>query len=91
MTEHDQDASIGNLTKRYSDAKRQRVALLVELDKHGMAIEEFGKHLRSLKGYSAVGGAPLKVPLKYPATDTIASLLSDYQSIAEEIEKHTNY
>lgn len=31
MTDHDQDAAIGQLTKRYSEAKRTRAAALSEL------------------------------------------------------------
>jgi lipopolysaccharide biosynthesis regulator YciM len=90
MTDHDQDAAIGALSRRHSDAKRRRAALLGELSAVKAALEEV---VRSLEIVTAGAGAltsetaPRMRPT-YPDPARVADLLRDLSASCHELE-HT--
>lgn len=86
MTDHDQHAAIGELTKRYSDAKRKRAALIAELGKVRESLQTFARALQTVTDYSAAD--PDKVPrmaADYPAPAVVAELLSDLTATCHDL------
>lgn len=89
MTDHDQDAAIGNLTKRYSNAKRKRAALISEIGNCKSAIDSFARALQSLTPYGSVTSTTVpKIPENYPDTARLTGLLDDLRATSYELE-HT--
>lgn len=78
MTDHDQDAAIGALTKRYSDAKRKRAALLSEVEKVRQVLDRCARALQSVSAFDPpeADKVPRMFP-DYPDPQVLAGLLTD--------------
>jgi hypothetical protein len=89
MTDHDENAAIGSLTKEYSDAKRQKAALVSEITKARNALDQFSRQLQSVGGYSLTDPIKVpKVPADYPTAEKLAELLTDLRAAMHKID-HT--
>ena len=86
MTDHDADAAIGALTKRYSEAKRQRAAAVATLEQAAKKIEAFHNNIRYVSGYSSLAANVPRLPQDYPETPILRALLEDIRSACEEME-----
>jgi hypothetical protein len=91
MTDHDQDAAIGALTTRYSQAKRRRTALVAELQKVRESLDAAAKGL-----FPATGGNPFtaaQVPRAakpYLNAEAVSTLLDELRTTCQELEQTTS-
>lgn len=89
MTDHDQDAAIGALTKRHSDAKRKRAALVGEIITHRKALETFVRALEAVTPFDPLTSDRVpRMSKDYPDPAVLGALLSDLIAATHEIE-HT--
>jgi hypothetical protein len=91
MTDHDQHAAIGELTQRYSDAKRKRVAVASEIGKCRYALASFASVLQKMEGFETynrvTSDTVARLPNDYPHPDRVTELLNDLRAALAEIER----
>ena len=91
MTDHDQNAAIGDLTKRYSEAKRKKAALLSEISKGRTALATTASILAD-KVENVRSGIPVtsanvpSVP-EYPSPEHMKTLVDDFRDTLREVER----
>ncbi len=96
MTREDEDAAIGRLVGRYSEAKKRRAALMSEASQHGENLRSVGEGLRRLEYYTEYwsgredGHSRNKRHLAvkpYPEHAKIQALLDELKAIAAELRE----
>ena len=98
MTEEDQNAALGRMVSRFSDAKKRRVALMSEAEGIGKRLTGIGRGLESVYAvkaffdgdarrgeYSTKDDLPLVQP--YPVADEINSLLTELRTVSSEVRQ----
>jgi hypothetical protein len=90
MTDHDQDAAIGALSRRHSDAKRKRAALMSEIGAVKAALEEVVRslHVVTTGGFGLTSETAPRMLPTYPDPARVAELLRDLSASCHELE-HT--
>ena len=98
MTEEDQNAALGRLITRFSEAKKRRVALMSEAEGIGKRLTSIGRELETVHSvkaffdgdtrrgeYSTKDDLALVQP--YPAADQINSLLTELRTVSAEVRQ----
>jgi hypothetical protein len=96
MTQGDQDAAIGRMVARYSEAKKRRAALMSEARAVGEKLENAGKTLKELEYVKAFwdGRSDGQVRQKadatvnaYPEAERANDLIEELRLVAAEIRQ----
>lgn len=98
MTEEDQNAALGRMISRFSDAKKRRVALMSEAEGIGKRLTSLGRGLESVytvkeffDGDTRRGEYSTKDDLAqvqpYPTADQINSLLAELRTVSAEVRQ----
>jgi hypothetical protein len=86
MSDHDQDATIGVLTKRYSEARKARTALVPTINTIRHALDKFSRTLAAVDGFNPSSKSIPRMPPDYPADAQVAASLEKLRSVCEELE-----
>jgi hypothetical protein len=86
MSEHDQDATIGVLTKRYSDARKARTALVATTNTIRHALDRFSRQLATVDGFNPSSKSIPHVPADHPSDAHIAAVLDELRAVCLELE-----
>lgn len=88
MTDQDQNAAIGELTKRYSDGKRKRSALVADIVKRKEAIDKISRDLYVLQSRNIIGSSDVpQGHFEYSDAATMNGLLRDLLETCRDIER----
>lgn len=96
MTEEDQDAALGRMITRFSEAKKRRIALMSEAEGIGKRLNSIGRGLETVYSvktffdgdtrrgeYSSTDDLAAVQP--YPTADQINSLLTELRTVSAEV------
>jgi hypothetical protein len=98
MTEEDQNAALGRMIMRFSEAKKRRIALMSEAEGIGKRLTSIGRGLESVNsvkeffdGDTRRGEDSTKDALApvqaYPTADQINSLLTELRTVSGEVRQ----
>jgi hypothetical protein len=98
MTKEDQNAAIGKMVTRFSEAKTRRVALMSEATEIGKGLVETGRALEGIYSVKAFfdgdarrgdySNKPDLLPFKpYPDADRINKLVNEIRTVSAEIRQ----
>ncbi len=90
MTDEQQDAAIGALTKRYSDAKRKRAAFFTEVAKAREQLNVVHDHVLSrIQSHDLHPShiPTLSEPLTYPDAAALRALIDELRAAAKDVEE----
>ena len=98
MTEEDQNAALGRMIMRFSEAKKRRIALMSEAEGIGKRLTSIGRGLETVYSvkeffdgdtrrgeYSSRDGLAAVQP--YPTADQINSLLTELRTVSGEVRQ----
>lgn len=86
MSNHDQDEAIGALTRRFSDARKARAALVASLATIRRSMDRFSRTLAPVEGFNPSSNAIPRMPSDYPSDARVAATLDQLRSACEELE-----
>jgi hypothetical protein len=86
MSDHDRDATIGVLTKRYSDARKARATLIPTISTIRHALDKFSRTLAAVDGFNPSSKSIPRMPADYPADQEIVAALDQLRTVCEELE-----
>ena len=88
MSDHDRDATIAVLTKRYADARSAREAHVRTITTFRAKLHKFARTLASVEGFIPSGKSIPRMPPDYPANVQIAAALDELRAVCDEVGAH---
>jgi hypothetical protein len=86
VSDREQDAAIGFLTKRYSEARKARASLVSTIQTMRHSIDRFSRTLATVEGFNPSSNSIPRMPPDYPADRQIALSLEELRSACAELE-----
>jgi hypothetical protein len=86
MSDHDRDATIAVLTRRYADARSAREAHVRTITTIRGKLHEFARNLATVEGFISSGRSIPRMPPDYPTDAQIAATLDELRAVCDELE-----